>query len=214
MIKNRGFTLIELLVATSLLSLLMGAGLAALTAGTSAASKADRYNRMVSRGQAALQAMSRDIRAAVQHDNVYLVSLDREIEGLDVDTIDFITSIAPRMDPTDEEDLDNLENWRPTGRCEVGYYIDNNPDVESHWLLRREDGSIDEDPLEGGAVTMAGSYVSELNLQFYDGLFWQSGWDIEKRAQPVVVYIEIVVVDEDRIENPLTFSKSVPIMAR
>lgn len=211
MTRMRGFTLIELLVATSLLTLLMGAGLAALTAGTRAAAKADRYNRMVSRGQAALQAMSADIRAAVVHDERYLVSLNREQDGKDLDTIDFITSIAPRMDPLYEEDE---ESRRMAGRCEVGYFIENDPDVEYRWLLRREDGGIDEEPLEGGALTMAGPYVTELNLQFYDGIFWQSGWSIEEEAQPVVVYIEIVVVDEDGIENPLRFSKSVPIMAR
>lgn len=205
MIKNSGFTLVELLVATSLLTLLMGAGLAALTAGTRAASKAERYNKMVNRGQAALQAMSKDIRAAVEHDGTYLVSLDRQHEGMDADTIDFIAAIRPRMDQEDQI---------ATGRCEVGYYIENDPETEYQWLLRREDGSIDEDPLEGGAVTLAGPYVAELNLQFYDGLFWQSGWDEEEKAQPVVVYIEIVVVDEDEIENSLTFSKSVPIMAR
>lgn len=205
MIKNRGFTLVELLVATSLLTMLMGAGLAVLTAGTRAAAKAERYNKMVRRGQAALQAMSNDIRAAVEHDEVYLVSLDVQEEGMDADTIDFITAIRPRMYQEDQP---------ATGRCEVGYYIESDPDMEYQWLLRREDGSIDEDPLEGGAVTLAGPYVAELNLQFYDGLFWQSGWDKEEKKQPVAVYIEIVVVDEDEIENPLRFSKSVPIMAR
>ena len=211
MTKDRGFTLIELLVATALLTLLMGAGLAALSAGTRAASKADRYNRMVSRGQAALQAMSADIRAAVLHDEYYLVSLDREQDGRDLDTIDFITSIAPRMDPIYEEDEDAR---RLTGRCEVGYFIESDPEMAYQGLVRREDGVIDEAPLEGGALSIAGPYVSELNLQFYDGIFWQSGWSIEEEAQPEMVYIEIVVVDEDGIENPLTFSKSVPIMAR
>ena len=203
MIGNRGFTLVELLLATSLLTLLMGAGLAALTAGTQMASKADRYNRMMSRGQAVLQAMSKDIRAAVEHDEIYLVSLDRQNEGKDADTLDFITGRRPIMEQEDQV---------PTGRCEVGYSIDNDPDVEHHWLLRREDGSIDEDPLEGGAVTLLGPYVTELNLQFYDGLFWQSGWEIEEKKQPLIVYIEIVIVDEDEIENSITFSQSVPII--
>ncbi len=201
---RRGFTMIELLVATTMLVLVTGAGFAVLHAGTRAAAKTKRYNAMMARGQAALQSMASDIRAAVLVDDFGLVSLDREYDGLDADTIDFITAKAPRLD----QDLPAA-----IGRCEVGYYIENDPDSEYRWLLRREDGSLDDDHLEGGAVTLAGPYVAALNLLFYDGLFWQSGWDDDEEL-PVAVNIEITVVDEDEQENPLILSSTIPIMAR
>lgn len=201
---RRGFTMIELLVATSMLVLLTAAGFAVLSAGTRAAAKANRYNAMMARGQAALQSMTSDIRAAVLIDNFGLVSLDEQYEGRDADTIDFIAAKMPRL----TQDVPDA-----VGRCEVGYYIENDPDSEYQWLLRREDASLDDDPLEGGAVTLAGPYVAALNCLFYDGLFWQSGWDDEEEL-PVAVNIELTVVDEDEQENPLILSTTIPIMAR
>ena len=95
----------------------------------------------------------------------------------------------------------------------MGYYIENDPDTEIQWLLRREDSTLDEDPLEGGAVALAGPYVAALDLEFYDGLYWQSGWD-DTEQFPKVVDIQILVVDEYAIENPMVFRTTVPIMAQ
>jgi type II secretion system protein J len=200
---NGGFTLIEMLVATTMLVILSAAGFAALSAGTHAAAKAKRYNAMAARGQAALQMMADDIRAAVEYEKFTLVSLDVQTDGRDTDTIDFIVAKMPRLQQEDDV---------PVGRCEVGYSIANDPDSEHRWLLRREDGSVDDDPLEGGALTLAGPYVTELNLVFYDGLFWQSGWNEDEL--PVAVSIQLTVQDEDGQENPIVLSCTVPIMAR
>ncbi len=201
---RRGFTLIELLVATAMLALLAAAGFAALTAGTRSAAKAKRYGAMIARGQAALHSMAADIRAAVEHGDRPLTSLDAQYDGMDSDTIDVIVAGQPRL-PQEEPGA--------CGRCEVGYYIENDPDTDVKWLVRREDSSLDDDPLEGGAVSLAGPFVAELDLEFYDGLFWQSGWDDDEEF-PKVVSIRIIVVDEDEIERPMLFSTTVPIMAQ
>jgi len=201
---RRGFTLVELLVATSMLAFLAAAGFAALTTGTRSAAKTRRHGAMVAHGQATLQAMATDIRAAIEHDGFQLISLDNEYDGRAADTIDFIAGDRVR-----------LARGEPgvTGRCEIGYYIENDPETEIKWLLRREDGTLDDDPLEGGAVSLAGPFVSELNLEFYDGFSWESGWR-EKPGFPEAVRIQIVVVDEDEIENPMLFNTTVPIMAQ
>ncbi len=204
MSRHSGFTLIELLVTTTMLAILASAGLAALSVGTHSAAKAKRYGAMMVHGNAALKTMARDIRAAVEHDDVRLVSLDAEYEGMDADTLDVIVATRPRLDD---------DSLGVSGRCEVGYYIENDPDTEVRWLLRREDATLDDDPLEGGAVSLAGPCVAEMDLQFYDGLFWNSGWDDEDES-PEAVYIRLVVVDEDGIENPKVFSTTVPLMAR
>ncbi len=202
--RRHGFTLIELLVATMMLAIVAGAGLAALSSGTRSAATVRRYNAMVAHGQAALEQMSCDIRAMVQHGEVGMTSLDTEYEGMDADTLDFIVAALPR-----------LEHDEPggTGRCEVGYYIENDPDTEHQWLLRREDASIDEDALEGGAVSLAGPFVASVNFQFYDGMYWQSGWESQE-VFPKIVSIQVYVVDEDEIEQPMAFATTVPIMAR
>ncbi len=199
--------MIELLVATIMLSMLAAAGYAALSTGTSSAAKVKRYNAMMAHGQAALQRITIDIRAAVVHEEFTMISLDTQSEGKNSDTLDFIVALPAKLRSEEEED------GRSGGRCEVGYYIENDPDTEIKWLLRREDGSLDKDFLEGGAITLAGPFVSELNFSFYDGLFWQDAWN-DPEEFPEAVNVSIMVVDEDEIENPMAFSTTVPIMAR
>ena len=201
---RRGFTLIELLVATSMMAMLAAGGFAALSAGTRAADKARRHGAMMVHGQAALRAITADIRGAVEHGNYWLLSLDNEYEGLPADTLDFVVAGRPQIETDDPE-----AGWR----CEVGYSIDNDPDTESQWLLRREDCSLDEDALEGGIMTLAGPRVASLDLEFYDGFFWQAGWS-ERELFPDAISIRLVVLDEDEIESPKTFAATVRIMAQ
>lgn len=204
--RHRGFTLVELLVTTGMLSMLAAAGFAALSTGIKSAAKARRYGAMIAHGQVALQTLTRDIRAAVKSNDFCLVSLDNEHEGLDADTLDFVALRKSRID-VDEFD-------EPTGsRCEIGYYIENDDDTEIQWMLRREDGTLDDDPLEGGIVTLAGPFVSELEFEFYDGLFWQSGWE-DAKTFPEAIRIYIAVVDEDETENPIYFTTTVQIISR
>jgi len=152
----------------------------------------------------ALQAMTADIRSAVAHGKFRMVSLDAQDElGRDTDTIDFILS---RPNPTRKKKNEG-------GRAEVGYSIGALPDGESRWLLRREDRTLDDDPLEGGAAALAGSHVTELNLDFYDGKEWQAGWT-SSESFPQAVRIHVVVVDEDDTEKPMRFTTTVAVMAR
>ena len=200
---RRGFTLVELMVTAVMLTMLAAAGYAVFAAGTRAAGKARRYGRMVAHAERAMNGMAADIREAVAHGDVRLTALDAQYDGLDADTIDFI---APRMRQAQlEPDV--------TERCEVGYYIDNDPDTEARWLLRREDGTLDDDPLEGGALMPAGPRVSELNLEFYDGLDWEVEW-LDKKEFPLAVRIGIVVVDAEDLEAPRYFETTLSIPAR
>ncbi len=203
MVGRRGFTLVELLVTSGMLAMLASAGFAAFSAGTRSAIKTKRYARMIAHGQAALNSMARDISACIDHGDFPLTSLDAQFEGADTDTIDFIVPRIKEILP--EEGAGTL--------CEVGYYIDNDPDTEGQWLTRREDYTFDDDPLEGGTLTPAGPFVSELNFEFYDGLYWYDGWTLQE-SMPQAVRIRILVLDEDEIEEPMFFSTTVSIMAQ
>jgi type II secretion system protein J len=203
MVRRKGFTLVELLVTSSMLALLAGAGYAVFAAGLQSGGKARRVGTMVSCGQRALEAMAADIRMACEHDGTRMTSLDARYGALSADTVDFI---VPRRRPA---------YGPPEGdaRCEVGYYIDNDPDTEARWLLRREDNTLDDDPLEGGTVTLAGPCVSELDLQFFDGREWKAGWE-DQSSFPRAVRIGIVAVDAEEKEEPLYLETCVSVPSR
>ena len=201
--NRRAFTLVELLVTSSMLALLGSAGYVVFAAGIRSAQKARRLNAMVAHAEQAVTAMAVDIRAAVEHDGVRMTSLDSLYEGRDVDTLDFIAARTRRGE----------REPGATARCEIGYYIDNDPDTEARGLLRREDGTLDDDPLEGGAASLAGPYVSELDLEFFDGLDWVSGWEDPERF-PSAIHIDIIVVDQYEMEPPLHFETTVLVPAQ
>ncbi len=188
-------------MSSSMMALLATAGYVVFAVGIRSGQKVRRCSRMVACAERALSSMARDIRAAVAHEDVRLVALDAQYEGLDADTVDFIVASARR-------------GQREPGsgsRSEIGYHIDNDPDTEAEWLARRQDSTLDDDPLEGGTLSLVGPFVSELNLEFFDGLEWMSGWEDQERF-PLAVRICIVVVDADQKELPLRFETTVTIL--
>ncbi len=200
--RNRhGFTLIELLVSSSMLVLLASAGYAVLSAGVQSSQKVRRVGAMVAHGQRAMSLMAADIRSAVEYEDVRLMALDTDYDGAASDTIDFLAPCSRRG---------QLEPGAGS-LCEVGYYIDNDPGTEAQWLLRRQDETLDDDPLEGGTLALAAPFVSELNLTFFDGVEWLDGWEGGEEL-PRAVHITIVVLDEDEAEAPLCLETTVSIV--
>ena len=200
---TRGFTLVEMLVTCTILVMIVSAGFTAFNGSMRSAAKTRRYGAMIQAGQLAIEQIATDIRRIVPHGDVKLTSLDVNLDGRDLDTIDFIIA-RPRRD-----------RKRPDegGRAEVGYYIDTNPDTEAEWLLRREDPTLDDDPLGAGTVSLAGPHVWQLNLEFFDGTEWQAGWDGNMEL-PKAVHVGLMVLDKDEHEKPLHFRTTVQIMAR
>ncbi len=201
--RRSAFTLVELMVAATMLSLLSGAGYAALSAGVRSSQKARRLGRMTANAQRALNVMAADLRSAVRHGEISLTALDAQYEGLASDTIDFIAPRSPRPRPEPGSGV----------RCEIGYYIDNNPDTDLAWLVCRVDGVLDDDELGGGDVAPVGPFISELDLSFWDGMDWVADWEAEEDL-PRAVRIGIVVVDPDDAELPLYFETVVSLPTR
>jgi type II secretion system protein J len=195
--------LVELLVACTILAILASAGALVFTGGVRTSVKVRRQGRMLSRGQAVLELLGRDLRGALLHQQSRLTALDATYEGRQADTVDLI--VARHPGPDDEEGA--------ACRREVGYYIDNDPDTAGTGLVRRVDDTMDADALEGGTLTPAGTCVSELNLEFYDGVAWVDGWDDPSRF-PTAIRITILVVDDELVEHPLQLITTVAVMAR
>jgi len=202
MSTRRAFTLVELLVASSMMVVLALAGYAVFAAGARSAAKARRLSRMLAEGQRALAVMASDIRSAVQAGELYLTALDAYYEGHDTDTMDFIAPSGPL-------------GWNEDGAgglAEVGYYIDNDQATEEKGLVRREDATLDDDPLSGGQVIEIGLSVSDLNLSFFDGTDWWPDW-VDQTSLPRAVRIEILVEDPGGVEEPLYLHTTVALPA-
>lgn len=199
--RTAGFTLVELLVAMAMFALLAGAAISVFSAGTRSGAKSRRYKEMIARGQMALDSVCADIRAAVAQDRNTMTGLDAQYDGRDCDTLDCV--IARRNPDRREPD--------EGGRSEVGYSINNDPSVGPVGLLRREDRTPDEDLLEGGKAALIAPFVSELNLEFYNGIEWAAGWS--GSGFPKAVRIQVVALDEAGIESPLFLSTTVAVMA-
>jgi len=198
-----GFTLVEILVTTAMFSMLVAAALSVFSAGTRSSAKARRFNEMVAHGQTALDAMAADIRAAVAQGSATVTALDAQYEGRDCNTIDLVIA---RTNPDRKEPDEG-------GRAAVGYYINNDTSVGPVGLFRREDRKPGEDLLSGGQVAAIAPGVSELKLEFFDGMAWVSGWSNDQ-GFPKAVRISVVVLDETRIENPLSLTTTVSVMAQ
>jgi prepilin-type N-terminal cleavage/methylation domain-containing protein len=226
--RGNGFTLVEILVTTAMFSLLVTAALSVFSAGSRGAAKAKRYRDMVSRGQTALDAMTADIRAAVSYrapnpsasdtastpqstpstpspaqPETTLTALDVQFEGRDCDTLDLVIARLNPDRPSPDEG----------GRASIGYFLNNDPDTGPVGLLRRENRLPGDDVRSGGRTALIAPYVSELNLEFYDGTDWMDGWSADI-AFPQAVRIKIVVLDEAGLENPLSLTTTVSVMSR
>lgn len=199
--SRRAFTLVELLVASMMLATLAAAGYAVFSASVHSARRARAIDAMVSRGRRALAAMARDVRSAIRHEQMGMIALDVQYEGLDADTLEFI---AHRSRASDDPEAGGL--------CEIGYYIDNDPNTEDEWLIRREDPTVDDDIHEGGPIVPAGTCVAALNLEFYDGVEWVPDWQPGGEL-PRAILIGITVVDEAEQEPPLYLETTVSIPA-
>jgi prepilin-type N-terminal cleavage/methylation domain-containing protein len=232
--RNDGFTLVEILVTTAMFSLLVTVALSVFSAGSRGAAKAKRYRDMVSRGQIALEAMTSDIRAAVPYrpanpsgsdsqapgaaqpapasaqlpsaplpPETRLSSLNVQLDDRNCDTLDLVIA-RPNPDYASPDE---------GGRAAVGYYLNIDPMNGPVGLLRRENRSPGDDPLSGGRAALIAPFVSQLKLEFYDGADWVDGWSGDSEF-PKAVRITIVVLDEAGLENPLSLTTTVPVMAQ
>lgn len=201
---RRGFTLLELLVTASLLVMLTAGGLAALSAGTRAAEKTKRVDAMTGEAQAALELLCANLARAVKRGEFCMIALDAQRDGNDTDTLDLLAEGAPQYDRSEG-------TYR--GYCEVGFSIGNGEEEGQRGLVRREDGTADEDPLEGGTMLPVAPQVTGLNLEFYNGLEWSGGWNTPKEF-PLAIRITVTVVDEDEKETPRQISTVYALPAR
>ena len=132
-----------------------------------------------------------------------LTSQEAEDEGRECDTLGFVIG---RINP-DYKDPDE------GGHAAVAYYLNTDPASGPRGLLRRENRTTGDDFLTAGRVALVAPGVTQLKLEFYDGVAWAAGWSNDQDF-PKAVRISIVVEDEAGLENSLFFTTTVSVMAQ
>ncbi len=208
-IKNRdGFTVIELLLAISILAIVVSIIFSLYYASTGIVEESRYKADIYQTARLALDRMSNEISSTFYPENPNTPSADDKSEriifvGEDIqegeyslDRLNFTSTVFRyiRRDAPETE------------LCEIGYYLYSESEEDgTRILLRREDPTVDDEPLEGGNVLELADSVVGLNFEYYDedGENKTESWDstaIDKgRKIPSAVKITISLKDKNGI---------------
>jgi len=202
-----GFTLIELMIAVLMATLIVGALYGSFRAGLDSWEKGQFKSELCQNARIALEQMSREIRGAFisQRNSYYkFVGEDNTYGGNDADILNFFSTSAS---------LNRL--------CEIGYFIEKDPNNPLAELKRRCDPTPDSEFREGGTIELLAMFVTGLNLRYFDGESWEDSWvtdededlplEEEERCLPKAVEITISVENPEVQQEPLIFSTIVSI---
>lgn len=193
-----GFTLLEVLVSMAILVIIVAALYSAYTTNVEAIQIARQNGEIHQVARIVLERMTKDLQSAllqgsVPSQNVKLGMLgeSREIGGRRADRIDFTTVTH----------LSRTERGPASDLCEVGYLADEDPEVQTLVLLRRDDFSVDEDFSQGGSLQEIARNVTEFRVVYLDSQGEETDkWNTLEAAAgtglPVLVRIRLVLRDE------------------
>lgn len=214
---EKGLTLLEVMISIFILSLILTIVYGAYTSNVEAIQRARIYGEVDQVARVVLDRMSKDLQSAyikvpISYDNTKMklgmVSSDAQMDDQPFDRIDFTClghfAVGPRAVDTD--------------LCEVGYYLEQDPDNQDSFVLyRRDDPTPDDDITEGGVSLPMAKTIKGLNITFQnvDGETsetWDSFGGDTIDQLPSLITIEIKILDQEG--NIHTFSTSVhPLIA-
>jgi prepilin-type N-terminal cleavage/methylation domain-containing protein len=193
-----GFTLLEVLVAVVILGIVLTAVYAAYTSNLETIQAARDYGEVNQIGRIVLDRMAKDLESAFVESpltgpeiKLGFIGETRDVDGNPADRIDFTTLTH----------LDVAGTGLETDLCEIGYYLEEDPDKETYNLYRRDDPTPDDDLTAGGHAMVLASNVVGLRFTYENAKGEVSeGWDTLSeetgRRLPSLVTIELQIQDE------------------
>ncbi len=206
-----GFTLIEIMLAVVILAVIMAIIYGVVTSTVQAQQRIEEVSRVSEVGPALLGQIRKDLESAfLPRDGEFFAGLEKKGATGDRDRLDFVAGV---MSYGAEREGDEAVFH---GVNEVGYQVQDSTDPQASGLgvlYRREDLSIDAEPLRGGRLTELYDRVSHFDLQYYDGEKWLGEWSSQrmknKLPQAVKVELKIVLLDKDGKAIDQTFLTTV-----
>lgn len=193
---QHGFTLVETILALVVTTLILGALYGSYSAGLriwhAGMNRADLYQN----ARVALDVMSRDLEAAfLSPHNSGTRFLGRDVTdeetGLPRDELSFIAiNNDPYLGMSGQSDL-----------TEISYFIDIDPETPERWLQRRQDPTLDRNPLAGGHSSLLGIRVIALDFRYLAGAEkWHEQWNSQSRI-PRAVRITLTVEADPEVQR-------------
>lgn len=160
-----GFTLVELVIGAGLMSLILAAAYACLSAGLSAQRLIEPRIDAAQNARVAIDRLAADLRAAcILSREAHFLGMDRRLGDIEADNLDFATHHhTPRR--AGEGDY-----------CQVSYFLQPDPDTGQFTLWRRRHPAIGIDPLAGGQREEVATGLRQLKFEYYDGWEWFDTW--------------------------------------
>ncbi len=201
MSKKSGFTLIEILVATTILVITMASIYMSFRGGVTSWTKGTARMERYLNARAALDMMSREMRAA------FIIDTGAYVNQFFYGESDNVTFIAPLRGDDDRSVLRTIK-----------YGLNLLPGAPPNELHRIKEPSIVSDitgvaydPNRPELTAPLVSHITYLSFAYYDGVGWPTAWDsttggTEEGRLPQAVRITIRVQDELRPEIFQTFS--------
>jgi type II secretion system protein J len=205
----RGFTLLEVLVSVAILAIIMAAVYSAYTTNVEAIQMARENGQVQQTARIVLDRMSKDLQSAISElpvpsENIRLglIGKTEEREGKRFDRIDFTTLTHLALS----------DQGSDTDLCEVGYsVVEDSEQQDILVLMRRDDGSPDEDFTEGGDIQEMARNVVEFKITYEDsGGEELDRWNAEESGAastlPVLIKVRLVLKDNLNREHVFTTS--------
>ena len=160
-----GFTLLELLVATALMSIVLVASYAALSAGLEARRVVEPRAEAFQSARVALGLLAADLRAACPlHKGPEFLGMQRQIGGMQADNLDFATHNYTPVRPGQGD------------YCCVSWFVERDPVSGETRLWRRRNPGLAVDPLSGGVREEIASGIRGFTVEYHDGFDWYDTW--------------------------------------
>ncbi|MFH1625328.1 MAG: type II secretion system protein GspJ [Pseudomonadota bacterium] len=192
-----GFTMVEVLIAVTIVSVILTIIYGSFASSTALISVCRERSDIYQIARLSLERMAQDISCAFPPkstgapDIIFgFIGEDRESDGMPSDTLNFISTAH----------LTFGRDLRSPRLCEIGYYVETDPETDAPALLRREDATLDDEMNRGGIVLALAERLRGLDFKYYDdeGEEWDEWYSEDRNSLPRSVKITLTLEDENK----------------
>lgn len=191
--REKAFTLVELLLASAITAVIIGGGIASMSAVLHVYKLEGNKSSAAETAQLILERMRLDLAAAYlspHSDATRFVGTNLQNGDMETDNLMFMSCVnSPVQTGGGTSDM-----------VEIQYYIDTDEETPERWLIRRFDPTPDQEPFTGGMTALLGPKVESLSFQYYDGEAWYENWDSNK-GLPAAVNVTVGIFQPTRPEE-------------